>query len=110
MALDGRAHRVAVVLDDEEDRTHPVLAPEAGHVHRFVKRADVHRAVAEVADGNALGLLVSKRVRSAGSERQMPTDDAIAAVKTVLDVEQVHRPALAFGNARALPQNLAPYA
>src|SRR5438034_4698575 len=60
---------------------------QPGHVHRLVERADVHRAVAEVADGDALALLVAQRVRGAGGEGEVAADDAVAAVKAVLDVE-----------------------
>src|SRR3954447_25532678 len=93
------SHRVAVVLDDEQDRAHAALAPQPGHVHRLMERADVHGAVAEVADGDALSLAIPQRVRGAGGQCQMSTDDAVAAVEAMLDVEQMHRAALALGDA-----------
>src|SRR5436190_14604767 len=95
MALDRRAHRVAVVLDDEDDRAHPLMSPQPGHVHRLVERADVHRAVAEVADDDRVAALIALRVRGAGGEREMSADDSVTAVQAVLDVEQMHRAALA---------------
>ena len=82
------------------------MAPQAGHVHRLVERADVHRPVAEVADGDAIGALIAQRVRGARGESQMSADDAVAAVQAVLGVEQVHRAALALRDARALAEEL----
>ena len=71
-----------------------------------MERADVHRAVAEVADGDALALLVAQRVRGAGGEREVAADDAVAAVEAVLDVEEVHRAALPFREAGGLAEEL----
>jgi hypothetical protein len=73
---------------------------------RFVERADVHRAVAEITDRNAIGALVAQRVRGTGGEGQMPADDAVAAVQAVLGVEQVHRSALALRDTGALAEQL----
>src|SRR5437764_6803583 len=71
-----------------------------------MKRADVHRAVAEVADGDALGVAIAQRVRGAGGEREMTADDSVAAVEAMLDIEQMHRAALALRNAGGLPEQL----
>ena len=44
--------------------------------------------------------------REAGAERHLRADDAVAAVKAVLDAEHVHRAALAVGNAGLAPGQL----
>ena len=106
MSIDRGAHRVAVVLDDEEDRTESLFPPQTGHVHRFVEGADVHRAVAEVADADAIGLAIAQRVRGAGGEREMSADDSVSAVEAVLRIEEVHRAALPLRDAGRFSEEL----
>ena len=104
--LDAGAHAVVVVLDDEEGRVHPLAAPESGQVGRLMEGAVVDRAVAEVELGDAVGALVALRVGHADPERNVAADDAVAAHEAVLDVEQVHRAALAPDQAGALAVQL----
>ena len=87
-------------------RVHAVAAPEPGQVGRLVEGAVVDRAVAEVELDDAVGLLVAQGVGHADAERDVPADDAVAAPEPVLDVEQVHRAALALDQAGALAVEL----
>ena len=68
--------------------------------------AVVDGAVAEVELDDAVGLLVAQGVGHADAERDVPADDAVAAPEPVLDVEQVHRAALALDQPRALAVQL----
>ena len=87
----ARAHAVAVVDDEEDDRQ----VPERGEVERLVPGAHVHRAVAELADHGLLLAATDHGEREAGGDRQLAGDDAPAAVEAAVDVEQVHRAAAA---------------
>ena len=69
---------------------------------RLVEGAVVDRAVAEVELDDAVGPLVAQGVGHADAERDVPADDAVAAHQPVLDIEQVHRAALALDQAGAL--------
>src|ERR1043166_6806938 len=90
----------------QKDRAKALVAPRAGHVHGLMKRADVHGAVAEVADGDALALFVAQRIRGARREREVTADDAVAAVEAMLDVEEMHRAALPLREAGGLAEQL----
>src|SRR5690606_40527064 len=90
-AVEGGAHAVAVVLADVDHRQLPL----ARHVERLVEGALVAGGVTEVADRDTVLVAVPARERHAGAERDLPTDDAVPAVEVLLDVEDVHRAALA---------------
>ena len=64
-ALDARAHAVAVVDDEEDDRQ----LPQRGEVQRLVPGADVHGAVAELAEHR----LRACRWRTSASARPVAT-------------------------------------
>jgi hypothetical protein len=90
-ALDAGAHGVLVVLDHVHDRQ----LPELGHVEALVDLALVGRAVAHIGVADVAIALVAVGQRQAGAERYLGADDAVAAVEAGLDVEHVHRAALA---------------
>jgi hypothetical protein len=60
-----------------------------------VHRALVDRAVAHVGERHAVGIEIFLREGQAGAERDLAADDAVAAVKMFLRVEEMHRAALA---------------
>ena len=70
----------------------------------FVHRALVDGAVAEVADADPILAPVLDGEGDAGGQRDVAADDGVAAEKPLLDVEEVHRAALAPGAARHLAQ------
>ena len=105
-ALDAGAHPVVVVLQDEEGRVHAVAAPEPGQICRLVEGTVVDGAVTQVELDDAVRLLVAQGVGHTDPERDMPADDAVATPQPVLDVEQVHRAALALHQTRALAVQL----
>jgi hypothetical protein len=72
--------------------------------------ADVGRAVAELAQHDAVGAGVVERERRADRDRQVPADDAPAAEEAPVDVEQVHRAAVAAGDAGRLAEQLGHHA
>ena len=90
-AGDAGAHGVLVVLDNENDRKFP----ERREVHRLMDRALVDRAVTHVGQGNSIGVEIFLRVSNADTERNLPADDAVTAIKMLLHVEEMHRTALA---------------
>ena len=100
--LDRRAHAVAVVDDLEDDRQ----VPDGGQVERLVEGADVGRALAELAEHRVRLALVVERERDADGDRQLAADDAPAAQEVALDVEQVHRAAVAARDAGRLAEQL----
>ena len=91
VAVDGCAHPVEVVLQDEDHGQ----APERCQVHRLAEVPRVRRAVAEHADGDVVGALVVGAQREPGRQREVAADDAVAAHEPALAVEDVHRPAAA---------------
>ena len=106
-----RAHRVLVVLADEDDGQ----LPERGQAHALVEVADADGALAEEDDGDPVLAAVLRREGGAGRDRDVAADDAVAAEHVVLLVEEVHRAAeapraagdlaeeLGHGGARAHP-------
>src|SRR5262249_2032381 len=52
------------------------------------------------------GTLIAQRVGQSDPERNVPADDAVAPEKSVLGVEEVHRPALALDQSGPLPEEL----
>src|SRR5215212_2648820 len=102
----ARAHAVLVVLHDKEARTHAVPAPEPGQVGRLVERSPVHRPVPEVELADLVRLVVGQRVGYAHAYGDVPADDAPTPVEIPLDVEQVHRTALALDEAGLLAVEL----
>ena len=97
--LQRRAHRVEVVLADEQHRQ----LPQRGEVHAFVELALGDRAVAEEAGGDRVAALHLVAKRDADRERQPAADDGVAAVEPGRAVEQVHRAAAAAAAAFCLP-------
>ena len=92
---DRRVLHVEVVLADEDDRQ----LPDRGEVQRLVERADVRGPVAEEADRDLPGAARLRRPRGAGRDRHVRADDGVRAHRAVLDVGEVHRPALAAADA-----------
>ena len=90
-ALDARAHRVLVVLDDVDDRQ----LPELRHVEALVDLALVGRAVAEIGERDVAVLAILVGEGEPGAERHLRADDAVAAVELLLLGEHVHGAALA---------------
>jgi hypothetical protein len=82
-----------VVLADEQHRE----PPDACHVQPFVKRAVVHRAIAEERDRHAVGLEQLEAVARARRLKNARTDNTAGAHQTNLGCEQVHAPAAAAG-------------
>src|SRR3712207_1560757 len=105
-ALDARAHPVLVVLYDEEARAHAVLAPQSGEVRCLVEGAVGDRAVPQVELRDVVRPLVALRVGEADAEGYVAADDPVAAHQAPLDVEEVHRAALALDYPRALAVEL----
>ena len=87
------AHGVLVVLDDVDDGKFP----QGRKVEGFMEGALVHRAVAEVANGDLTGLVILLGEGNPGREGGLSPDDAVAAVKMLFLAEKVHRAALAAG-------------
>ena len=100
--LDGRRHRVLVVLDEEADRE----LPRRGQVHRLQDGADVRGAVAEVGDRDVVGVGPLVGEGEAGGERDRAPDDGVGAHRTGVDPLQVHRPAAAVAVAVLEPGDL----
>ena len=100
--LDGGAHAVAVVDHLEDDRQ----VPDRRQVERLVERADVRRALAELAEHRVRELLVAQRERGADGDRKLPADDPPPSEKVSLHVEQVHRAAVPPGDAGGLAEQL----
>src|ERR1700743_3801934 len=98
-----RTHRVAVVLDDINDRKLPQLS----HVEAFVDLALVGSAVAEIGDADEIIAAIAVGKSKAGAERNLRADDAMAAEEILLLAEHVHRAALAVGIATAAAGQLS---
>ena len=90
-AVDGGAHPVAVVLDDEEHGQ----APECCHVEGLIDLALVEGPVAEEDQHRALLAAVLLGEGEPGPERHLGGDDSVAAVEPALKIEEVHGAALA---------------
>lgn len=101
-ALKRRAHRELVVLADEDHRE----LPQGREVQGLVEVADGDGALAEEADRDIAIAAVFGCECSAGSERDVPTDDAVAAQHPVLGVEQMHRAAEATRASRRFAEEL----
>jgi CHAD domain-containing protein len=80
--------------------------PDGGEVESFVKRPDVGGPVAELTEHRTERVLVVDRERRADGDRQMAPDDAPAAQEATIDVEQVHRAAVAARHTRLLAEQL----
>ena len=93
--FDRGAHGVLVVLDHE----HGGQLPQARHVEGFVDLALVGRTLTEEDHRDVVALAVLVGKGDAGAERDLGADDAVAAVEALLQVEDVHRSALALGDA-----------
>ena len=98
------AHRVAVVLDDVDDRQ----LPQRGHVEALVDLALVGGAVAEIGQRNILVAAIAVGEGEAGAERHLRADDAVAAVEMLLLGEHVHGAALALGHSRRGARSVRP--
>ena len=98
----ARAHRVAVVLDDEHHRQ----APQCREVVGLVHRALVGGSVAEEREAGALDAPVFQRVRDSRAERHLAADNAVPAPVVPRRIEEVHRAALALGAAGGLAVKL----
>ena len=104
-ARERRAHRVLVVLADEDDRQLPqrgeATAPRGSR--RCSPRP--RRRSTSVTRPSPRYL---RREGDAGRERDVPADDAVAAEHVVLLVEHVHRPAEALASSPStLPKSSA---
>ncbi len=66
----------------------------------------IDRAVAEVADADPVFAPVLDGEADARRQGDMAADDRMAAEKSLLDVEEMHRPALPLGAAGRLAQEL----
>ena len=91
-----RGAHAELVVDDHED--HRQL-PERGEVHGLAEGALVGGAVAHHGQDRVVGLHVVAGERHAGAQRQRAADDAVAAEKALVPVEQVHGAAAAGGAA-----------
>ena len=96
------AHRVAVVLDHENDRQ----VPEGGEVVGLVDGALVDGAVAHERHRGPLQALVLDGVGEAGAERDLAADDAVPAPEIAGRIKIMHRAALALGAAGGLAVEL----
>ncbi len=96
------AHRVAVVLNHENDGQFP----GHGHVQGFVKSALPHGAIAEEADADVARFVVFFGEGNTRPQRNLRPHDAVAAHEVTLLVEDVHRAALAFGRPSFLAKKL----
>src|SRR5215467_2348523 len=105
-AVDGRTHRVAVVLADED---HGQL-PEGGEVERLVELALGHRAVSEVAEHDLVAALVLDGETRSGGQGQVRAHDTVAAQEVDALVEEVHRAALALGKSVPAAEELGHHA
>ena len=65
-----------------------------------------HGPVSELAEDGVRLVAVGERQRGSSRDGQMCADDAPAAEEAALDVEQVHRPAAAVGDAGVLAEEL----
>ena len=84
--MNGRAHGVAVILDDVDDGQIPKL----GHVEAFVDLALVGCAVAEIGAADVAVLCIFIVESNTSAERDLRTNDAVTAVEMLLLREHVH--------------------
>src|SRR3954470_20750157 len=101
-AVDARAHRVLVVLDDVDDRQ----LPQLGHVEAFIDLALIGRAVTEIGEANPAIALVFVAEAKPGAKRHLRADNTVPAVEFMLDAEHVHRAALALRDSSLAPRQL----
>ena len=103
VALQRRAHRVEIVLAEEQ---HGQL-PERGEVQRLVEFPFGHRPVAEEAGRDPVERSCSLSARASPTAMgSPPPDNGIAAVEAARHVEQVHRPATSAAAAVGLAVHL----
>src|SRR5262249_55512929 len=62
--------------------------------------------LSEEADADAVFIAIARGEGHPGRERNLPPDDAVAAIEVVLDVEEVHRATLALRIPRAAAEQL----
>src|SRR5580704_11460731 len=91
------AHGIAVVLDDVD---HGEL-PQLRHVEALVDLALVGGAVAEISERDAVVAAIFVGKGKPVAERHLGGDDAMPAVKILVQREHVHGAALALGIAAA---------
>jgi len=101
-AVGRGAHRVAVVLAEEQHRQ----LPERRQVHRLVELPLRHGAVAEVAHDHLVAAPVLDSEADAHCDGQVRPDDRVTAEEVGALVEQVHRAALALGEPVAAAEQL----
>src|SRR6185312_8449919 len=87
------AHRITIVLDDEDDGE----LPEGGKIVGFVDGTLVDGTVAHERHRGTLEALVLDTVGEAGAEGDLAADDAVAAPVILVGREIVHRATLALG-------------
>src|SRR3984893_8193909 len=96
---DGRAHGVAVILDNIDDRQFP----EFRHVETLVDLTLVRRAVAEISEASVAIAAITVGERQPAAERHLRPHDAMAPVKMLCLRKHVHGAALPFRGAAPPP-------
>jgi hypothetical protein len=99
----GGAHRVLVVLADEDDGQ----LPQRREADPFVKAADAHRAFAEKAERDPAVAPVLAGERDARGQRDVAAHDAVAAEHVVLASNMCIDPPRPFEQPVALPKSSA---
>ena len=99
MAFERCAHRVEIVLAQENNRK----LPQRGQIQRFVELAFGDGAVAEIASRDRRTVLHLVCQRQPDRNRQSASDDCVSSVESPARVKKVHRAAMAVAAARALP-------
>ena len=100
--LDAGRDGVEVVLDEEAERQ----PPRGRQVEALQHRADVDRAVTEVADREVVGAGVLLRPGVAGRHRHAAPDDGVGAERPGLEPLQVHGAAASAAVALGEPEDL----
>lgn len=90
-ARDRRAHRIAIVFADEQNRQ----IPKAGEVERFMELTFRHGAFTEETGSDIALALHGVGQRQPTGEWQAATNNRIATIKVGRLVEKMHRPAAA---------------
>ena len=103
--LEGGPHAVAIVLAKENDRQFPHRC----HVQRLVKCSNVDRGFAEETDAYFVVALVLAGEGETRGQRDVSSNNSMAAHEAALDVEQVHRAALALRATGGLAEQLRHY-
>jgi hypothetical protein len=80
--------------------------PELRHVEALIDLALIGRAVAEIGKADAAVARIFMLEGKARAEADLRADDAVPAVKAMLDAEHVHRAALAFRDPGLAPGEL----